>query len=111
MGVSCYLTFLLVKETKPDVKQPILPAVIVLLIAYMVGSMFLSIFSFASTAILHCFILSDDVGNGVDCPEDLKPFLTANEDHNRKQEAKNGGGGNPAASGTGKKDEDANNMN
>ena len=75
MGVSCYLTFLLVKELKPEVQQPLLPAVIVLLVAYMVGSMFLSIFSFASTAILHCFILSEDIGNGVNCPEALKGFL------------------------------------
>jgi len=41
-----------------------------------VASVFLSVFSFASTTILHCFILDEDTGgNSGLTPEALIPFL------------------------------------
>ena len=85
MGLSCYLTFLLVQASAPNVSQPLLPAAIILLISYIVGSMFLSIFSFSATAILHCFILDEDTGgqSGM-TPKSLEPFL-ANYDSGFKK--------------------------
>lgn len=41
----------------------------------MVGSLFLSIFSFSSTAILHCFLLSEETGGYGNAPAYLKDFL------------------------------------
>jgi len=78
MGASCYLTFLIIKETNPNIQQPLVPAAVILMVSYLVGSMFLSVFSFAATAILHCFILDEDTrggGNPGLTPKSLQPFL------------------------------------
>lgn len=75
----------------------------------MVGSMFLSIFSFASTAILHCFILSEDTGNGVNCPNALKSFLDENDTRAEKAGTYKKGG-DKGGSGTGNNNDKANNM-
>lgn len=56
MGVSAWLTFIITKYNYKTVQQPFIPALFVGLFAYLVASLFLSIFSFACTAILHCFI-------------------------------------------------------
>ena len=50
---------------------------------YLVGSLFLSIFSFSCTAILHCFLLDEENGgNDKNTPESLRSFLDANDKHN-----------------------------
>lgn len=85
MGASTYLTYLVIKEAAPEVEQPLLPAAIILLISYMVGSMFLSIFSFACTAILHCFILDEDTGGSEMTPESLQGFLDMNDARAEKE--------------------------
>ena len=41
----------------------------------MVASLFLSIYDFGTLAILHCFILNEDVGGKVNTPECLVQFL------------------------------------
>ena len=41
--------------------------------------MFLSVFSFACTAILHCFILDEDTGGSKFTPDSLQSFLTMND--------------------------------
>jgi choline transporter-like protein 2/4/5 len=71
MGLSTYLTFLIVQTGYPEVQQPFIPAILVAIVAYFVGSLFLSIFSFASTAILHCFILDEDTGGAKFTPDSL----------------------------------------
>ena len=60
MAASAYLTILIVQMQYPEVQQPFIPAIIVALVGYVVGSLFLSIFSFLCTAILHCFLLEED---------------------------------------------------
>ena len=74
-GISAYLTLLIVQYKYTHVQQPFIPAAFVGAIGYVVGSLFLSIFSFSSTAILHCFIMAEDSGVNVPTPESLKPFL------------------------------------
>lgn len=107
MGLSCYLTFLVVRETT-DVQQPLVPAAIILLISYMVGSMFLSVFSFSSTAILHCYILDEDTGGSDLTPEALRGFLDKNDDRAEKDKKfKKADEGST----TGKVDTKANDMN
>lgn len=86
-GLSMYITFLIVKETSPDVQQPLIPAVLVGVVGYVVGSIFLSIFSFSSTAILHCFIMNEDTGGSDITPDSLQGFLTMNEARKAKDES------------------------
>lgn len=87
MATSAYITILVVQSSYPEVAQPYLPAAIILVVAYLVGSLFLSIFSFACTAILHCFIMDEDTGGSQNSPESLKPFLEYNDEQNAKKEA------------------------
>jgi hypothetical protein len=114
MGVSGYITVLIIKSQYPEVEQPFIPAGFVVMVAYVVGSLFLSIFSFSSTAILHCFIVSEDNNMDHVMPECLKSFVDASDEHN----AKKGDAEKPAAEGTemakvegnDKADEKANNV-
>lgn len=88
VGASTYLTFLVVKDLpKTEVPQPIIPALMIGMVAYLVGSMFLSVFSFGCTAILHCFILDEDTGGSDFTPEGLTPFLTMNDARKAKDKA------------------------
>lgn len=80
MGASAALTFIYIKEGYPEVTQPLVGTLIVAAVAYLVGSLFLSIFSFACTAILHSFILAEDTGCNVPSPESLQPFLDYNDE-------------------------------
>ncbi len=66
------------------------PIVIVVAIAYILSSIFLSVFSFSATAILHCFLVDEEVGGGRQ-PKSLQPFIDRNEEYNA---AKNRKGGN-----------------
>lgn len=71
MGSSGYLTILAVNKMTPEITQPFVPALIIAVFAYMVGSLFLSIFSFSCTAILHSFILDEDTGGSQNSPASL----------------------------------------
>lgn len=85
MGLSTYLTYLVVSETAPDVQQPLIPAFVVLIVSYFVGSIFLSVFSFSCTALLHCFILDEDTGGSEMTPKSLQGFLTENDKKMEKE--------------------------
>jgi len=58
------------------------------MVAYVVGSLFLSIFSFSCTAILHCFIMAEDSGSNVPSPPSLKSFLDLNDKKNSEKSDK-----------------------
>ena len=76
MAASTFLTMAIIQKGFPEVQQPFIPAAIILLVSYIVGSLFLSIFSFSSTAIMHCFLLDEECnGDGKNTPEALKDFL------------------------------------
>jgi len=88
MSTSAYLTILLVKEMNPEVTQPFIPAILIAVFAYLVGSLFLSVFSFSCTAILHSFILDEDTGGSKHTPNSLKSFLDYNDDKEAKADIK-----------------------
>jgi len=88
MASSAYATILLVSYKFEMVQQPFIPALIVALIAYVIGSLFLSIFSFSCTAILHCFLLDEDTGGSGNSPHSLQSFLEYNDSYNATQDAK-----------------------
>jgi ABC-type antimicrobial peptide transport system permease subunit len=57
---SVFLTVVIINEAFTDqVKQPAIPAVIVALFAYMISSVFLSVYDFSALTILHCFCLDE----------------------------------------------------
>ena len=62
-----------------DVYSPILPVVVIVAIAYLIGSIFLSVYSFASLAILHCFLLDEEI-QGNHCPKSLMEFKKVNDE-------------------------------
>jgi len=89
MSTSAYLTILLIKSVHPDVSQPFLPAFLVAMAAYVVASLFLSIFSFSCTTILHCFIMAEDSpGCQVVSPKGLQAFLDSQDGNNAKPSPK-----------------------
>jgi len=87
-GTSAWLTLLVVRETYPKVQQPLLPAVVVAVMAYVVASIFLSIYTFSCTAILHCFLLDEDTGGSKFTPKSLQPFLDMSPAEEKPEQAK-----------------------
>jgi len=85
VGASVWLTIVLVDSQYPQIQQPVVPSAIVGMIAWVVGSLFLSIFDFASLAILHCFIMDEDFGGSSRTPDSLKPFLDLNDEEVAKK--------------------------
>lgn len=75
MAASAYITILVIKNYYTEVDNPFIPAILVAMFAYLVGSLFLSVFSFSSTAILHCFLLDEETGGSKMTPEFLKGYL------------------------------------
>lgn len=85
MGSSAWITMVYIKYAYPAVQQPIVPAAIIAAVAYLVGSLFLSVFSFSCTAILHSFLLDEDTGGSTLTPDSLKGFLDMNDKSNAKK--------------------------
>lgn len=85
MGSSAWITMVYIKFAYPAVQQPIVPAAIIAAVGYLVGSLFLSVFSFSCTAILHSFLLDEDTGGSTLTPESLKGFIDMNDSNNAKK--------------------------
>jgi hypothetical protein len=60
-GLIAYI-IIMNSDLENKVTSPIFPTIVSVFIAYVISSVFLSVYSFASTAILHCFIMSEDIG-------------------------------------------------
>lgn len=71
MGASACLTYIVIENVYPEITQPIVGTVVVTMVSYLVGSLFLSVFSFSCTAILHSFILAEDMGGNAHSPQSL----------------------------------------
>lgn len=85
MGLSMFIGYLIImySDDTKDVNSPIAPVIVIGIISYIIGSIFLSVYSFSSTAILHCFLLNEDRGIS-DAPKSLQPFLEENDKYNAK---------------------------
>ena len=79
VALSVWLTLLLIQSAAPQVQQPYVPAMIVGIVAFLIASLFLTIFDFSASAILHCFISDEDFGGSRNTPESLKDFLEIND--------------------------------
>lgn len=80
ISFSAALTYILIKYQFPEITQPLIGSCIVAMVAYLVGSLFLSVFSFSCTALLHCFIMSEDQGYNANTPKSLEPFLNLSDE-------------------------------
>ena len=90
MGLSGWIAYLIIMASpmREKVYSPVFPIVIVVAIAYLVASVILSMFSFSSTAILHCFILDSELAEkgkvNAHTPASLVPFIELNDAMNKK---------------------------
>ena len=51
------------------------PTVLVAIFSYLIGSLFISVYSFSCTSILHCFVLDRETGESDLAPKSLDKFL------------------------------------
>lgn len=69
VGASVYITMVLAQENVlvttegTTIQQPFVPAFVVLLVAWLVAGLFISIFDFACLTILQCFLTSKEVAS------------------------------------------------
>ena len=64
MVLSGWIAYIILMNSslKDQVYSPITPVVVCVGIAYILASIFLSVFSFSATAILHCFLVDEEIG-------------------------------------------------
>ena len=76
-GFGAYIALTKLDEFKETVTQPLIPAVIVLLMSFIIVKAFLSIFSYSLDAILQAFLLDEQLGfGGSSRPDDMAKFKT-----------------------------------
>lgn len=90
MIASGWIAYLILMNSpmKDQIYSPVFPVIVVVIIAYLLSSIFLSVYSFSSTAILHAFLLDEEV-KGNRAPKSLQAFIQRNEQLNAKKN-KNG---------------------
>jgi len=74
--LSGFIGYLILMNTdlKDKINSPILPTIVIVVIAYLISSIFLSVYSFSSTAILHSFFLDEEI-EGNHKPQCLAEFV------------------------------------
>ena len=89
MGFSGLVGYFMImgSDLKDEVYSPILPVIVIVIIGYLIGSIFLSVFSFSATTILHCYILDEEI-EGRHTPESLQEFKKVNDEENDKRTRK-----------------------
>ncbi len=85
-GWICYI-IIMNTSLRQNLYSPVFPIIVVVIISYILSSIFLSVYSFSANAILHAFLADEEVG-GNRQPESLKKFIEVNDKHN---EGKNKG--------------------
>lgn len=80
MGLSGFIGYIIIVNSslKDEVFSPIMPVCVIVIIAYLIGSIFLSVFSFSATTILHSYILDEEI-QGNHCPKSLEEFKKVND--------------------------------
>ena len=57
----CYALLLYWNTPKKEITSPYFPCIVAGIIGYVVGAIFMSVFSFASDTILQCFLLDEEL--------------------------------------------------
>lgn len=63
-SLTAFLAFIITEnwpEVKSKLDSPMAPTILVFMIAYVVGSIFISIYSVATDTILQCFLVDTDI--------------------------------------------------
>lgn len=83
MVASGWIAYLIMmnSDLKDKIYSPVFPVIVVVIIAYIMSSIFLSVFSFSATAILHCFLVDEEV-QGNRQPKSLQSFIDRNDEYN-----------------------------
>ncbi len=79
-----YIILMNEPNLKENLQSPIFPVIVIVIIAYLISSICISIFSFSATTILHCFIIDSELSttkgrSNEHTPISLQPFLEKNE--------------------------------
>ena len=86
IAVNVWFTLLMCRSYE-GVRSPVIFCILVGIIAYIISSLFLTLFEFSGLTILHCFILDADVGgDGSKTPESLKSYIKMQEERNEKKD-------------------------
>lgn len=62
--LSGWIAYLIMmnSDLKDKIYSPVFPVIVVCIIAYILASVFLSVYSFAANSILHCYLVDEEVG-------------------------------------------------
>jgi Plasma-membrane choline transporter len=79
-----YIILMNEPKLKESLQSPIFPVIVIVFIAYLIASIFISLFSFSATTILHCFIMDSEITSAQGktneyTPKSLVPFLEKND--------------------------------
>jgi len=85
------MTISITESTQPDIKQPYIVALLISFWAYMVASIFLSLFEDSAITILYCFILDEEHGGSTRTPDSLRPFLDMADEKFKERAGEEGG--------------------
>lgn len=86
-ALAAYLTITKWDKFSEQLFSPVIPTLIVLVFAYGVGNVFMTVYGMASETILACFVLDEELGKKKNaaprhCPQSLKNFLDMHEKKN-----------------------------
>lgn len=86
VALSGAIAYIIIMQSylKNDVYSPIFPVIACVGISYLIAAIFLSVFSFSSTAILHCYILDEEIGSNKR-PKSIEAFDKKNKELNEKR--------------------------
>ena len=77
---GAYIALTKIEDYKESVTQPLIPAIVVLLMSFIIVKAFLSIFSYSLDAILQSFLLDEELGfGGTARPDNMSKFKTTLE--------------------------------
>ena len=70
-------SILFINADFPNVQQPIVPTLVVVMISYCISCLLLSVYDYGTHAILHCYLVDLDLGSKLS-PHYLQVFLDLN---------------------------------
>lgn len=91
--LSGWIAYLIMMNSslKDKIYSPVLPIIVVVIIAYIMASIFLSVYSFAANAILHAYLVDEEVKGGR-TPPSLQEFIEKNDKYNAGKGGKSASG-------------------
>eukprot|EP00178_Gracilaria_changii_P016344 TRINITY_DN46471_c0_g1_i1.p2 TRINITY_DN46471_c0_g1~~TRINITY_DN46471_c0_g1_i1.p2 ORF type:complete len:104 (+),score=17.41 TRINITY_DN46471_c0_g1_i1:40-312(+) len=86
MALSGFITYIILEQSSisDELSAPFVPVIIVIAVAYVVASIFLSVFSFAANTMLHAFFFDLEIGGG-HTPPSLQQFIDSRDEYKEAQ--------------------------